>query len=214
MKEEIWAEHFLKKLDPFRKFLEVAAQMNGKIVNFHKISTDIGVDDKTVKQYFSILEDTLIGFFLEGFEHSVRKRLLKKPKFYFFDTGIKRALTRQLSIPIQKSTYDYGELFEHFIILECQKLISYSRKEFRLSYFMTKEELEIDLVVERPNDKTLFIEIKSKDYVMESDIKELKVIQKDFVDGEYVCFSNDQHKKVIDGIKIYPWQEGIKKYFL
>jgi predicted AAA+ superfamily ATPase len=213
LKEEIWAEHVIRKLDPFRKFLEVAAQMNGKIINFHKISLDVGVDDKTIKQYFSILEDTLIGFFLEGFQHSVRKRLIEKPKFYFFDIGVKRALSRLLSVPIEKGTYQYGEIFEHFIILECQKLASYMRKDFQFSYYMTKDGVEIDLVVERPGQKTLFVEIKSKSEITDADLKELRMLKKDFIDGEFVCFSNDLYKKNIDGIMSYPWHEGIKTYF-
>lgn len=92
LKEEIWAEQFIKNLDPFRYFLEVAAQMNGKILNFSSIAKDVGVDDKTVKNYYSILEDTLIGFYLNPFNSSFRKRLSSKPKFYFFDTGVTRAL--------------------------------------------------------------------------------------------------------------------------
>ena len=65
LKEEIWDEHIIQKLDPFRHFLEVAAQCNGKIINYANIARDVGVDDKTIKSYYSILEDTLIGFFLE-----------------------------------------------------------------------------------------------------------------------------------------------------
>ena len=83
LKEEIWGEHFIRRLDPFRKFLEVASQCNAKIINYSNIANDTGVDDKTIKEYFSLLEDTLIGFFLEPFKHSFRKRLNSKPKFYF-----------------------------------------------------------------------------------------------------------------------------------
>ncbi|CAO4835791.1 MAG: hypothetical protein FADNKDHG_01596 [Holosporales bacterium] len=213
LKEEIWAEQFIRKLDPFRKFLEVAGQMNGKIVNYSKISDDIGVDDKTIKEYFIILEDTLVGFFLHGFQHSFRKRLLSKPKFYFFDIGVKRSICRELSIPVEKSTYQYGNLFEHFIILECKKLASYFKKDFEFSYLMTKDGLEIDLVVERPGEKTLFIEIKSKADITERDLKELRFIKDDFKDGEFICLCDASYKKMIEGIKIYPWAEGIKKYF-
>ena len=59
----------------------------------------------------------------------------------------------------------------------------------------------------------LFIEIKSKAETRERDIKELRLIKNDFVNGEFVCFCNSSYKKVIDGIMIYPWHEGIKKYF-
>jgi uncharacterized protein len=213
LKEEVWGEQFIKKLDPFRKFLEVAAQMNGKIINYHRISLDVGVDDKTIRQYFSILEDTLVGFFLDGFQHSVRKRLLSKPKFYYFDTGIKRALSRELSLPVQTGTYQYGELFEQFIILECIKLSNSYRNDFRFSYYMTKDGVEIDLVVERPGHQLLFIEIKSKDNVSEYDLTELRTLKKDLPEAQYVCFSNELYKKSIDGILVYPWKEGLEQFF-
>lgn len=114
LKEEVWEEHFVKDLELFRRFLEVAAQMNGKIINYANIARDVGVDEKTVKSYYAILEDTLIGFFLDGFEHSFRKRLSTKPKLYFFDMGVTRALGRLLSLPLRASTPAYGEAFEHY----------------------------------------------------------------------------------------------------
>lgn len=125
LKEEIWLEQFIRKIDPFRKFLEVAAQCNGQIINFSNIAKDIGVDDKTIKQYFSILEDTLMGFFLEPFHTSFRKKLHSKPKFYFFDTGVCRSLLRRLSVPIKNATSDYGYAFEHFIFLKLIHCLSY-----------------------------------------------------------------------------------------
>ena len=212
LKEEIWSEHIIRKLDPFQKFLEIAAQMNGRIINTHKIAQDVGVDDKTINQYFEILEDTMIGFLLHGFKHSARKRLSEKPKFYFFDTGVKRALARQLSLPIMPSTYDYGDAFEHFIILECQKLASYHRKDFQFNYFMKKDGVEIDLVVARPGLPLLFIEIKSKTDVQERDIKELAAIRSSFPDAEFACFSQDKRAKIINGISVLPWQEGLERY--
>lgn len=213
LKEEIWSEHIVRKLDPFQKFLEIAAQMNGRIINTHKIAQDVGVDDKTINQYFEILEDTMIGFLLHGFQHSARKRLSAKPKFYFFDTGVKRALARQLSLSIVPSTYDYGDAFEHFIILECQKLASYHRKDFQFSYFMTQDGVEIDLVVERPGQPLLFIEIKSKTDVQERDIKELAFLKSSFLEAEMVCFSQDKRSKIIHNISVVPWQEGLVRYF-
>lgn len=213
LKQEIWAEHIVRKLDPFQKFLEIMAQMNGRIINTHKIAGDVGVDDKTINQYFEILEDTMIGFLLHGFQHSARKRLSSKPKFYFFDTGVKRALARQLSIPIEPSTYDYGDSFEHLVILECQKLVSYNRKDFQFSYFMTQSGVEINLVVERPNQPLLFIEIKSKTDTQERDVKELVFIRQDFPDAEFVCFSQDKRKKIVNGIFVLPWEKGVSQYF-
>ncbi|MCL5260521.1 MAG: AAA family ATPase, partial [Gammaproteobacteria bacterium] len=98
LKEEIKGEQLVRNLEPFRRFLEVAAQCNGKIINFANIARDVGTSENNVKEYFSILEDTLLGFFLEPFIHSFRKRLSHKPKFYLFDTGIVRSLTNMLNL--------------------------------------------------------------------------------------------------------------------
>ncbi len=213
LKEEIWAEQFVKKLDPFRRFLEVAAQTNGKIINYSNIARDVGVDDKTVKEYFSLLEDTLVGYFLEPFQHSFRKRLSAKPKFYLFDTGVARALARQLSLPLQASTSNFGDLFEHFIINECYKLSSYFYPEYRFSYLRTKDDVEVDLIVERPGMPLLFIEIKSKSSVNPHDLSSFAQLIRDFPNCEAVCFSNDKTRKKIENITIFPWREGLKEYF-
>jgi predicted AAA+ superfamily ATPase len=214
LKEEIWAEQFIRELDPFRRFLEVAAQSNGKIVNFSNIARDVGASDQTIQLYFSILEDTLLGFFLEAFQHSFRKRLSKTPKFYFFDPGVVRSLTSQLSVPLSKSTSQYGEIFEHFIILQCKQLASYFHREYRFSYLRTKDDAEVDLIVERPGLPLLFIEIKSSDQVNASHLSAFKKLINDFGACEAICLSCDPYVKLIDGIRVIPWEQGIKEYFM
>lgn len=84
LKEEIKEEQIVRKLDPFLRFLEVAAQVNGEPLNFARIGRDCLVDEKQVVRYFQILEDTLIGFFLQPFHESIRKRQTAQSKFYFF----------------------------------------------------------------------------------------------------------------------------------
>lgn len=213
LKEEIWAEQLIKKLDPFRRFLEVSAQCNGKIINYSNIAKDVGVDDKTVKEYFTILKDTLIGFILEPFHHSFRKRLSAKPKFYFFDRGVVRALARHLSLPLLPSTSAYGEAFEHFVIVECIKLASYFYPEYRFSYLKTKDDAEVDLIVERPGLVPLFIEIKSSNHLSQNDLLTFSALTKDFKDCEAVCFSNELRSKCFEHVTVMPWRTGIIKYF-
>lgn len=213
LKEEIWLEQFIRKIDPFRKFLEVSAQCNGQILNLSNIANDVGVDDKTIKQYFSILEDTLMGFMLEPYHGSFRKRLNAKPKFFYFDTGVCRALSRMLSVPIKKSTSYYGELFEHFIILECVRLASYYYPEYRFSYIKTKDDVEVDLVVERPGKKLLCIEIKSTDNVREDKLSSFANLVKDIPNSEAICISQESRAKKIGEITILPWQKALRKYF-
>lgn len=214
LKEEIWAEQFVRELDPFRRFLEVAAQCNGKLVNFSNLSRDVGTSDKNIQKYFSILEDTLLGFFLEPFQHSFRKRLSKTPKFYFFDTGIVRALTAQLSLPLLPSTSQFGDAFEHYIILQARQLANYFHRDYRFSYLKTKDDAEIDLVVERPGLPLLFIEIKSTESVQPEHVSTLKKMASDVGDCEAICLSRDAYPKQIEQIKVFPWMEGLRQYFL
>jgi len=213
LKEEIWHEQLIRNLDPFRRFLEVSAQCNGKIINYHNIAEDVGVDDKTVKNYFNLLEDTLIGFFLEPFQHSFRKRLSQKPKFYYFDPGVVRSLTRTLSLPLKPGTSAYGDIFEQFVIVECLKAANYYQPEFRFSYLKTKDDAEIDLVVERPGQPVLFIEIKSNTQIKQHELQSFIRLSQDFPNAEAVCFSNDPYPKQIAHITVLPWQAGIKQYF-
>ncbi|MDP3558914.1 MAG: AAA family ATPase [Legionellaceae bacterium] len=213
LKEEVWAEKYVRELEPFRHFLEVAAQANGKKINFSNIAKDVGVSDYTVQDYFSILEDTLIGYYLQPFQHSFRKRLSKKPKFYFFDTGVVRALMRLIEIPLIESTSAFGEAFEHFIINQCVQLASYRHRNYRFTYLATKDDAEIDLVVERPGQKILFIEIKSTTTVESRHLSTLKTLSHDFGECEAICLSRESFIKQIDNVTVYPWEIGIKKYF-
>lgn len=213
LKEEIVAEQLIKFLDPFRRFLEVAGQMNGKIIHYHKIAQDVGVDDKTVKNYYSILEDTLLGFYLDPFHHSFRKRLSQKQKFFFFDLGVTHALTRTLSLPILPQTSYYGDVFEQFVITEIYKLCQYFKSEYRLTYLQTKDNFEIDLVVERPGLPLLLIEIKSTTHVQDHMLANLMKIGKEMPHAELLCFSQDPYEKKYHNIRLLPWQLGLERYF-
>jgi len=210
LREEIVAEQLIRNLDPFRHFLEVAAQSSGKIVNYSKIAQDIGVDTKTVQGYFSILEDTLIGIKLPSFHKSIRKQQNKNPKFYLFDTGVKRALERTLSLGIREGTYAYGELFEHFIISEIIRLSDYQENEWRFSYLRTKDDAEIDLIIDRPGKPLALIEIKSTSSITERAVSTLNRFSKDIDNSESFCLSCDQNPKRIGNVNCIYWQHFLK----
>lgn len=213
LKEEVMSEQIVRRLDPFHHFLEVAAQCNGKIINFSKIARDVGVDDKTVKSYYDILEDTLIGFMLRPYYGSFRKRLAQKPKFYFFDTGVVRALSRLTTVPLVKQTHAYGNAFEHFIILECLKLNDYYQKDYRFNYLRTANDLEIDLVIERPGKHLLCLEIKSSHDVNAEDITNFIKLTRDIPDCEAIVLSQDQYPKKFEHVTVLPWQQAIMDLF-
>ncbi len=213
LKEEIVNEQIIRKLDPFHKFLEVAAQSNGKIINYSNIARDVGVDSKTIQSYYSILEDTLIGFMLPPYQGSFRKRLGQKPKFYFFDTGITRALARLSTVPLIERTHAYDNAFEHFVILECMKLSDYYRKDYRFNYLRTSSDVEIDLVVERPGLPLLCIEIKSSRDVNAADISSFKQLTADIPDCVAIVLSQDKYAKKFDHVTVLPWRQAVAELF-
>jgi predicted AAA+ superfamily ATPase len=211
IKEEISAEQIVRKLDPFVRFLEIAAQSNTLVVNFSKIAQDCGSSAKVVQSYFEILEDTLLGYFLPPYHQSIRKRQRTAPKFYFFDIGVVRSLSRSLHVPVQSGTYYYGKYFEHFIITEIKRLSSYAENRFSLSYLRTKDDAEIDLIVERPGMPLAIVEIKSSANVNERDVSSLARFAPEFKGAEIICLSQDPRPKKIGLVDVEPWQQGIRR---
>lgn len=211
LEKEIQQEQWVRNLEPFRRFLAVAAQMNGKILNRSAISREVGVDDVTVANYFEILEDTLLGFHLPAFHKSVRKAQRQAPKFYFIDPGIKRALDRTLTIEMLPQTYAWGDAFEHWVILEIMKNAAYARLDWKFSYLRTKDDLEIDLIIDRPGRARALMEIKSKQKVSESDAKALETLGPD-VDSraQRFLFSLDPLTATFGKTLAVPWQKGIQ----
>lgn len=209
LKEEIQAEQLVRNLKPFRLFLDVAAQMNAKILNFSKIGHDIDADTKSVQNYFEILKDTHVGILLNAYDTSLRKRQRKNPKFYYFDTGVARSLNRRLNVPLKKGTYEYGDLFEQFLILEMHRLNSYYSMDYQFSYLQTNNNLEIDVVIERPGLPTAFVEIKSSEKITEESTNSLLSLKKDYPKNQYFCLSNDPKNRTENGIEILHWKKGL-----
>ncbi len=214
LKEEIISEQIIRKLNPFRNFLQVAGQQNGQIINYSRIAQDIRADDKTVKSYFSILEDTLLGFLLPAYHKSFRKQQSQAPKFYFFDNGVRRALDKQINIPLVEGASAYGNAFEHRIILECFYLNEYFQKDFDFSHLRTKEGHEIDLIIERPGQPDVLVEIKSAKAVQERHIKTLARFKKDWPKNSTAqLWSQDKTGKNIQGVECLFWKEALKSLF-
>jgi uncharacterized protein len=209
LKEEVWGEHLVRRLDPFRHFLEVAAQCNGEIVNFSSIARDVGVDHKTVGSYFEILEDTLLGFMLEPWHTSVRKRQRQAPKFWWFDPGVARALAGTLTVDIVPRSTGFGRAFEHFVILEIIRAADYARSDFRFSYLRTKDDAEIDLIVERPGRPPVLVEIKSTERVEPRHVRDLERFLPDFPGALPLCLSRDPLRRRVGDVLALPWQEGL-----
>ena len=205
LKEEVWAEQLIRHLPPFRRFLEVAAVNFGKILNASNIAADVGVDPKTVQSYYSILEETLLGFHLDAYHSSVRKRLRQAPKFYFFDNGVSRALARMQSVLPKEGTAYYADLFEQFVINEIFRTNDYEKRDYRFSYLQSASGVEIDLVIERPGKPLALVEIKSTTQVRNDHLSGLENFADSFPDAELFILSRDHNPKRFGRIDALPW---------
>lgn len=213
LKEEVAAEQLVRNLDPFRRFLIAAAQSNTQIVNQSKIERDAGVPQRQVARHYEILADTLIGFFLEPFHESLRKRQTAKSKFYFFDTGVVRALKDQAGESLNASTYEYGELFETFLMNEFLKLRSALNLHWKFSYLRTKDDVEIDLIIEKPRGKPILVEMKSKTIVTAKDITPLIQLGRDISHSQAYLLSRAPECSEIQGVRCLPWAMGLTEIF-
>ncbi len=213
LKEEILIEQIIRDIEPFRKFLAVAAQMNGKILNYSKIGRDSGVEEKSIVRYYHILEDTLLGFFLEPYSASVRKRQSQKSKFYLFDCGVTRALQNTLKIKLSEHTIQFGDLFEQFVILECMKLNEYKEARFQFSYLRTNNQLEIDLIIERPGQKIVLVEIKSDNKNVPDHAKNINLVKSEFDQPACYILNTATEKTEINGVRFIHWQKGLAEIF-
>ena len=213
LKEELREEQIVRKIEPFGRFLEAAAQANGTIVQYSNIARASKVDEKSVARYFEILEDTLLGFFLEPFSNSARERTVSKSKFYFFDPGITRVVSHSLSAPLQPGTYAWGKAFEHLFILECIKLNSYKRLRAKFSYLRTKDDAEIDLIIEKPGSGPICLEIKSGSSVETTQVKRFKTISSSIKNSSPIMIYGGQQEQCIEDVRVLPWEQGLREIF-
>lgn len=209
LKEEIELEAQFRRIGTFLHFLTIAAAENGNSINFSNIARETGVSYQTVKSYFQILEDTLIGNFLFPYHKSQRKRLAKHPKFYFFDPGVVRALTKKLSVRLEPKTSEFGRAFEHFVLLEIMRQADYQKLDYNFSYYRTEAGAEVDLIIETPNGETFALEIKGTDSIGATHLKGLLSFKEICPKAKLYCLSLSPRKRQVGDITILPWQEAM-----
>lgn len=208
LKEEIQAEAAVRQLASFTRFLKFSALTSGEILNFASISSDAMVPASTVRDYYSILEDTFIGFMVPAWLKTVKRKPATKSKFYYFDIGVKNILADIKQIPVQSDLY--GKAFEHFIALELRAYLSYRRKHLPLSYWQAQNGQEVDFII----GDTIAIEVKSASHVQDKHLKGLRALAEEKICLRYILISQDNVSRRIDDIEIIPWQVFLKKLWM
>ena len=184
--EEIREEGEVRELDAFERFMEVAAISDGEMLNYSNIAADCGVSAKTVKSYFQILYDTLIGYEIPAFRKEIKRKIVQAPRFYYFDVGLANYLMGRHSL--KRGTDDYGHAFEHLIIQEIIAYKGYNDKRDIISYWHTYDKKEVDVVV---GDAKAAVEIKSTEHVGTKHTKGLKAFKEEHPDCRLILVSLD-----------------------
>jgi predicted AAA+ superfamily ATPase len=212
LKEEIQNERLVRRLEPFQRFLNLAAQMNGKQINFSACAREIRLSDFTIREYFNILLDTYLMFELPAWTRSVKKQLTKVSRFYFFDCGVLNAILGEQSLLVAPGNRRYGALFETFIIGEFFRQNDYLKTRRKLYWWHTSTNEEVDLIIDKGLSKGLAaVEIKSADTVDEKDLKSLNLFKTEFPDAQLYCICRSSMAYNIGDVTILPWTTAIKE---
>ena len=206
LKEEIQQEALTRNIPAFARFLELAAFENGNVINYQGIARELGIHSKTVKEYFQILEDTLLGFLFSPYSGSHRKRIITHPRFYFFDRGVVTALRGELSQNLTAGTPPYGRAFEHFVILELKRFLDYRERDARISFFRTSDGAEVDIILELGKE-VWAVEIKSSAEPAAAEVRGLKSFIKDHRFDRALCVCQTPRPFSGEGIEFLNWQD-------
>jgi len=174
LKEEVAAEGLVRNLPVYSEFLNMAALADTELVNFSTIARDCGVSSHTIKGYFQILEDTLLGRWLPAYTRRPKRRVIAAPKFYFGDVGVVNHLARRGDL--QPGAELYGKAFENWVFHELCARNSYSNAFAKLAYWRLPSGIEVDFIV---NDMQLAIEAKAAAKVTQDHLKGLREVARD-----------------------------------
>ena len=197
LREEIKEESLVRNLDAFERFMEVAATCDGDIVNYENIANDCQVSAKTVKEYFGILSDTLIGYTIPAYTKVVKRKVVQAPKFYYFDVGVYNHLLNRTSLA--SGTSEYGHCFEHFVIQELMAYIGYTHNRKKLSYWHTYNGKEVDAVI---GDAEIGIEIKSTEEVQSKHMSNFKEYSEEFPNSRCIVVSRDPITRRVGNVEV------------
>ncbi|MFT5207316.1 MAG: putative AAA+ superfamily ATPase [Candidatus Omnitrophota bacterium] len=203
IKEEILEESITRNIPAFSRFLEITGLTHGQLLNYANIAREAGVSPITVRNYYQILIDTLLGFTLEPWRRTKKRRLVETAKFYIFDIGIAHYLNPEIT-SVMPGTDIYGRAFEHFLINEIRAYLSYHDLDIPLSFWRTSSGFEVDLIL---GDMEVAIEFKSSTRVTSNDLKGIRALQDEHQVKRCIIVSREEKPRLANNIEIMSWKK-------
>ena len=175
----------------------------GKLTNYANIARECGVDAKTVKEYYQILIDTLLGVLIEPFKRRQERQVITKAgKFYLFDVGVAGAITRR-DIPEERGE-QFGKAFEHFILMEIMAHRSYTELGYEVNFWRTKAGQEVDFILGRGQ---VALEVKGASRIDNADLRHLKAFIQEHRPKKALLVCNERAPRMVESIHVLPWRE-------
>jgi len=208
LKQEIVAEGLVRSLPGFSEFLRIAAIGDTEPLNYSNIARECAVSSPTVKSYYEILEDTLLGRFLPAYARRPKRRVSKQPKFFFADVGVVNELARRG--PLAPGGELYGKALENWVFHELSAHRVYSEAYHDLSYWRLTTGTEVDFVV---NDVEVAIEVKATRRVASQHLKGLREIAAEHphVKRRVLVCLESAPRRTEGGIDILPVKEFARR---
>ncbi|MCC6932233.1 MAG: ATP-binding protein [Deltaproteobacteria bacterium] len=199
LKEEIKAEGLTRSIENFSRFLEVAALSNGEQLNFASVANDVGMPVRTLREYYKILEDTLIGAELPSYTKTVKRKAVSISKFFFFDLGVVNILLRRGAI--NEGSELFAKALEHQVFLELKAYLDYCRSERDLRYWRSRSKVEVDFVV----GDDVAIKVKATGRSSAADRKGLLMLGEELKLRRKIIICNElRYRKDEFGVEVYP----------
>jgi len=176
---------------------------HGQLINYSNIARECGVDSKTVKEYFQILIDTLLGTRVEPFKkRQGRRSISNASKFYMFDVGIAGVITNR-RIHEEKGPM-FGQAFEHFILMQLLAHSSYQDLEYPINFWRTKTGLEVDFIL---GSGEVAVEVKGTNRLDSKDMKPLLAFVEEYSPSMAIIVCNEKARRIHDKVLVLPWRE-------
>jgi uncharacterized protein len=206
LKEEIQAEGLTRNLRAFAEFLDIAAHANGELINYNNIAQDCGIDAKTVKEYYQILVDTLLGYYVKPFKNKhKRKDLVATPKFYFFDVGVVNGLTKRVINALQGE--QAGAAFEHYILMELMAYRGLNDLDFDITFWRTSSGLEVDFIL---GQAEVAIEVKISHRLRTTALHGIIHFIENYHPNRAIIVNTEETRRTLEtngcNIEVIPWQ--------
>jgi uncharacterized protein len=204
LKEEIAAEAVTQNIPAFSQFLRVAALTSGELLNYTNIGRETGVSAKVVRNYFQILEDTLLGFRVEPWRKVKKRRLIETEKFYLFDVGLTNYLARRSP---KSGTPEFGHSLENYILMELKAYQAYRNPELDIRYWRTSTGFEVDFIL---GNMQVAVETKGSSKVHSAHMRGLKALLEEHQVQKAIIVALEKQPRMLENkVEVLPWQ-----YFL